>query len=515
MSRLEDLDEEVLAIVLRSGLINLNNPGTQYEVSQAIDTALGIASDEQINIAIMRSVQNQVRASASTSATTTEPPAAERDTEQPTWIAEAERKRILVHLQAVADSGDEADERKGRDTGDVCSICLEATDPDRQIKLPCGHVWCKKCLCRQLVSGLGPGAVWPPKCCDPLDESTIAWLDLPDVLRLWLQARQQNETPVGEQVHCARPACGEFIPARPGEQTDAACLVCGDNTCRACRRASHPGRPCTEEAEDEMLKDLMDEKGWSSCPRCSRIIELTAGCNHVTCRCGAEFCFLCGEPFRFTHQCPRYGNGRGQRVPVRERRSQYHQRQEDEGNRASEARQETQEPDRGGRRFDDIPWNFGPFQAYAVDETELRSAWRPEEARRRMQMMNQMLMEDDFENSSTPNRPWPGSFVRCMQMINQRLTEDDFENSSTPSRPWPASFVPQPGLGSRRPSSRSMQPSTTVVDPFGNSWAQNTPFVPLTQHTTADQDEEVGTARASTGAAPEGLEQGLILLLLH
>ncbi|KAG7107200.1 E3 ubiquitin-protein ligase ARI9 like [Verticillium longisporum] len=395
MSRLEDLDEEVLAIVLRSGLINLNNPGTQYEVSQAIDTALGIASDEQINIAIMRSVQNQVRASASTSATTTEPPAAERDTEQPTWIAEAERKRILAHLQAVADSGDEADERKGRDTGDVCSICLEATDPDRQIKLPCGHVWCKKCLCRQLVSGLGPGAVWPPKCCDPLDESTIAWLDLPDVLRLWLQARQQNETPVGEQVHCARPACGEFIPARPG-------------------------RPCTEEAEDEMLKDLMDEKGWSSCPRCSRIIELTAGCNHVTCRCGAEFCFLCGEPFRFTHQCPRYGNGRGQRVPVRERRSQYHQRQENEDNRASEARQETQEPDRGGRRFDDIPWNFGSFQAYAVDETELRSAWRPEEAQL---------------------------------------------------------FPPLP-----RPARAALSRQT---------------------------------ARASTGAAPEGLEQGLILLLLH
>ncbi|KAG7138405.1 glucose transporter rco-3 like protein [Verticillium longisporum] len=42
------------------------------------------------------------------------------------------------------------------------------------------------------------------------------------------------------------------------------------------------GRPCTAEAEDEMLKDLMDEKGWSSCPQCSRIIELAAGCNHVT-----------------------------------------------------------------------------------------------------------------------------------------------------------------------------------------------------------------------------------------
>ncbi|KAG7124807.1 E3 ubiquitin-protein ligase ARI9 like [Verticillium longisporum] len=313
MSRLEDLDEEVLAIVLRSGLINLNNPGTRYEVSQAIDTALGLAGDEQVNIAIMRSVQGQVLASASTSAPATESPATEKGTEQPAWIGEAERKRILAHLQAEADSGDEVNDERGCDTDNVCSICLEVMEPEKQIKLPCGHVWCKKCLCRHLASGLGPGAAWPPKCCDPLAASTIAWLDMPDVLCLWLQVQQQNETPVGEQVHCARPACGEFIPARPSEQTDATCLVCGENTCRACRRASHPGRPCTAEAEDEMLKDLMDEKGWSSCPQCSRIIELAAGCNHVTCRCGAEFCFLCGEPFRFTHQCLRYGGGRGLR----------------------------------------------------------------------------------------------------------------------------------------------------------------------------------------------------------
>ena len=32
-----------------------------------------------------------------------------------------------------------------------------------------------------------------------------------------------------------------------------------------------------------------------ACPRCFALVERSGGCNHMHCRCGADFCYLCGE----------------------------------------------------------------------------------------------------------------------------------------------------------------------------------------------------------------------------
>ena len=32
-----------------------------------------------------------------------------------------------------------------------------------------------------------------------------------------------------------------------------------------------------------------------ACPRCFVLVERSEGCNHMHCRCGADFCWLCGE----------------------------------------------------------------------------------------------------------------------------------------------------------------------------------------------------------------------------
>ena len=32
-----------------------------------------------------------------------------------------------------------------------------------------------------------------------------------------------------------------------------------------------------------------------ACPRCFVLVERSGGCNHMHCRCGADFCYLCGE----------------------------------------------------------------------------------------------------------------------------------------------------------------------------------------------------------------------------
>jgi hypothetical protein len=51
------------------------------------------------------------------------------------------------------------------------------------------------------------------------------------------------------------------------------------------------------------------------CPTCKRPIALKDGCNHVTCKCGENFCFKCGEfadgdssHWEWNVGCPRWGN---------------------------------------------------------------------------------------------------------------------------------------------------------------------------------------------------------------
>ncbi|KAL3453499.1 hypothetical protein BJX65DRAFT_125315 [Aspergillus insuetus] len=39
--------------------------------------------------------------------------------------------------------------------------------------------------------------------------------------------------------------------------------------------------------------NLAKQSGWQQCPQCSHLIELSTGCNHITCRCGFEFCYVC------------------------------------------------------------------------------------------------------------------------------------------------------------------------------------------------------------------------------
>jgi hypothetical protein len=57
------------------------------------------------------------------------------------------------------------------------------------------------------------------------------------------------------------------------------------------------------------------------CPVCTTAISLTEGCNHMICRCGTSFCFICGleaghyERGHWTRKngCPRYNSvGSGQ-----------------------------------------------------------------------------------------------------------------------------------------------------------------------------------------------------------
>jgi hypothetical protein len=47
--------------------------------------------------------------------------------------------------------------------------------------------------------------------------------------------------------------------------------------------------------EDLAVLRLSDERGWRRCPECKAMVELSDGCNHISCVCGAHFCYDCGK----------------------------------------------------------------------------------------------------------------------------------------------------------------------------------------------------------------------------
>ncbi|KAK2067018.1 hypothetical protein P8C59_000788 [Phyllachora maydis] len=80
------------------------------------------------------------------------------------------------------------------------------------------------------------------------------------------------------------------------------------------KRLYCPAKHCGHWIESEDLRRREDgrkcgrcrrckTKGWQRCHRCKAMVELDPGCNHMICRCGAEFCMLCGSKGK-TCPCP-------------------------------------------------------------------------------------------------------------------------------------------------------------------------------------------------------------------
>merc|ERR1711977_727095 len=68
-----------------------------------------------------------------------------------------------------------------------------------------------------------------------------------------------------------------------------------------------------KEHRSEALVDLLDMSPelleWASngnaqiCPHCTSLVERSDGCRHMRCRCGGEFCFLCGDTYPCQGDC--------------------------------------------------------------------------------------------------------------------------------------------------------------------------------------------------------------------
>jgi len=179
--------------------------------------------------------------------------------------------------------------------GDVVS-CSSAAD---------FHAVCRPCfrqLCIQFASdkGTGPSAVAcpVPKCGSLFSARDVRGnVSAFDLMTMDEREREASlRAALGATAAILRCVCGAVGAVSESDLGDGVVScpgVCGRSYCAKCGNAAHPNEPCP--APSDMLKWL--EKKTKKCPKCKESIEKDSGCNHMTCRCGAQFCWLCLGPF--------------------------------------------------------------------------------------------------------------------------------------------------------------------------------------------------------------------------
>ncbi|KAI1797699.1 hypothetical protein LXA43DRAFT_1088778 [Ganoderma leucocontextum] len=185
-----------------------------------------------------------------------------------------------------------------------CAVCM--TDIDGEvIRAPCGHTWDVPCLSELFQRATKDESLFPPTCCGrPLPLSLVRDHIGDELVSLFLEKEQEHET--SRRVYCVVPSCSVFLGPATDTPSKLFCHKCGTRTtCAHCSGRAHSRSIRCASPDDAELAALAEREGWRRCQRCGHMVELTFGCNHMTCRCRFEFCYVCGAPWKIC-DCPQW-----------------------------------------------------------------------------------------------------------------------------------------------------------------------------------------------------------------
>ncbi|KAF8858471.1 ariadne RING finger [Acephala macrosclerotiorum] len=177
-----------------------------------------------------------------------------------------------------------------------CVACGDAFQLSGLVRCPCGDLYCPECLKSLFVRATTDEALFPPRCCRqtiPLSaiESELSDESLSNFNSAAIEFSTTNRT------YCVRTDCGKFIPPDHIHSSRAVCLHCRAETCAHCKGALHSG-DCPKDQALQALLTLAEEERWRRCFGCNAMVELNTGCNHITCKCSAQFCYTCGVQWK-------------------------------------------------------------------------------------------------------------------------------------------------------------------------------------------------------------------------
>ncbi|KAF5869055.1 putative ibr finger domain protein [Botrytis fragariae] len=156
----------------------------------------------------------------------------------------------------------------------TCVICRDEISFCDAARVPgsCRHEYCRTCLEQLFHLSMSDESLFPPRCCnEPITIASVRLFLTSYIVHAFEEKRIEFETP--NRTYCCLQSCSAFI---------------------------HPSRIVNNE-----VLDLARDSGWQRCYSCWDMVKLEVGCNHIKCRCGATFCYICGLKWK-TCRCPQW-----------------------------------------------------------------------------------------------------------------------------------------------------------------------------------------------------------------
>lgn len=195
-----------------------------------------------------------------------------------------------------------------------CPVCMENVPVARRASLEAcsmeSHATCQDCLRTYLDLRIKEGRVDDLRCpCASTSaaEGACGATASREELR---QLLTENMFEKYERFSLMRAnpqlrACPSCHRLRAPDMKDGAtvaemhCVECDVYFCYYHSNAHPRGlEACAEYERACVRQQLLDAGmyGARSCPRCSAMTQKVSGCNHMTCRCGADWCWVCRRP---------------------------------------------------------------------------------------------------------------------------------------------------------------------------------------------------------------------------
>lgn len=205
----------------------------------------------------------------------------------------SEAKRLQAEFDKEAQN-DKAWEDWKKSNIEECIVCGDEQHREELVR-PCEHGYCDGCLQDGFKAALVSKT--PFKCCQKaLSLEGCSGLSAEFVAE-YEEMMLELSTP--NPMYCCNAQCAKFLPPRVVVGDVGTCEKCRSQTCRHCRRRTHPGTFCEEDKETEAVKNLAKKKGWKTCPGCNHLIERQSGCLHMICsRCQTAFCYRCSKRWK-------------------------------------------------------------------------------------------------------------------------------------------------------------------------------------------------------------------------